>query len=95
MTNLRESTVVPDVSVVGEAVPHETESVFLYVLLDGVEGLVLGDLHLRVGPAGDLDDHVQDAIVLVGEEGNVVERGDDSAVALREDTVLCRWVAPR
>ena len=54
---------------VREAVADVAQTAPLDVLLDGVEGLLLGDLHLGVGPAGDLDDHVQDAVVLVGEEG--------------------------
>ena len=66
-THLGEGAVVPDVAVVGEAVADVTQTALLHVLLDGVEGLLLGDLHLRVGPAGDLDDHVEDAIGLVGE----------------------------
>ena len=73
---------------VGEAVADEAEAALLDVLLDGVEGLLLGDLHLRVGPARDLNNHVQDAIVLVGEEGDVVEGRDDAAVLLDEHTVL-------
>ena len=87
---LREGAVVPDVPVVGEAVADVTQAALLNVLLDGVEGLLLGDLHFRVGPARDLDDHVQDAIVLVGEERNVVEGGDDGLVGrlLDEHTVL-------
>lgn len=58
VTHLGEGTVVPDVPVVGEAVAHVAETALLDVLLDGVEGLLLGHLHLRVGPAGDLNDHV-------------------------------------
>ena len=88
-THLRECAVVPDVAVVGEAVADEAETALLDVLLDGVEGLLLGDLHLGVGPAGDLDHHVQDAIVLVGEEGDVVEGRDDAAVLLDVHPVLC------
>ena len=87
-THLRERAVVPDVAVVGEAVADVTQTALLHVLLDGVEGLLLGDLHLRVGPARDLNNHVQDAIVLVGEEGDVVEGRDDAAVLLDEHTVL-------
>ena len=75
---------------VGEAVADEAEAALLDVLLDGVEGLLLGDLHLGVGPAGDLDDHVQDAIVLVGEEGDVVPGRDDAPVLLEVHAVLCR-----
>lgn len=43
-SDLREGAVVPEVALVGEAVPHETELAFLDVLLDGVEGLLFGDL---------------------------------------------------
>jgi hypothetical protein len=41
---LREGTVVPEVTLVGEAVPHEAKLALLGVLLDGVELLLLGDL---------------------------------------------------
>ena len=71
MTNLRESTVVPDVTVVREAVTDVTETALLDILLDGVERLLLGDFHLGVGPTGNLDDHVEDAIGLVSEQRNV------------------------
>ena len=87
-TYLRESTVVPDVTVVREAVADVAEAALLDVLLDGVKGLLFGDLHLGVGPAGDLDDHVQDAVVLVREERDVVEGRDDAAVLLDEHAVL-------
>jgi len=71
--HLRESTVIPDIAVVREAVANEAQTALLDVLLDRVKGFLLGDLHLRVGPARDLDDHVEDAVALVSEEGNVVE----------------------
>lgn len=41
---LGEGTVVPEVSLVGEAVADVAELALLDVLLDGVEELVLGDL---------------------------------------------------
>jgi hypothetical protein len=119
---------------VGEAVANEAELALLGVLLDGVEGLLLGDLrggqqaismagqwpgrgmgaaqscradrrqpaaagggqwrgthlHLRVGPAGDLDDHVEDGLLLVGIQRNVVPCRDGLAVLLDEDAVLKR-----
>ena len=87
--HLRERAVVPDIPVVREAIAHITQLATLDVLFDGVERLLLGDLHLRVGPAGDLDDHVEDAIVAVSKEGDVVEGGDDGALLLDEHTVLC------
>jgi len=40
-----ESTVVPEVALVREAVAHEPELALLDVLLDGIEELLLGDLH--------------------------------------------------
>jgi hypothetical protein len=86
--HLGESAIVPDVSVVGEAVPDVAELATLDVLLDGVEGFLRCDLHLRVGPAGDLNDHVTDALVLVGEEGDVVEGRDDRAILLDVDAMF-------
>lgn len=47
-------------------------------------------LHLRIGPAGDLDDHVEDRLLLVGVQRNVVPCRDGLAVLLNEDTVLER-----
>lgn len=41
---LGESTVVPEVALVGEAVADEAELALLDILLDGVEKLLLGDL---------------------------------------------------
>ena len=75
---------------VGEAVAHVAQAALLDVLLDGIERLLLGDFHLGVGPAGDLDDHVEDAIALIGEERDVVERGDDLAIVLDVDAVFWR-----
>jgi len=77
MTYLWESAVIPDVSVVGEAVAHVTEPSLFDVLFDRVERLLLGDLHLGIGPPRDFDDHVEDAILLISVERNVMERRDD------------------
>lgn len=41
---LREGAVVPQVTLVWEAVANETEFALLDILLDGVEGLLFGDL---------------------------------------------------
>jgi len=86
--SLGESSVVPDVTVVGETVPDESEFTLLDILLDGVEGLILGDLKLGVGPSRDFNDHVEDGLGLVGKEGNVVERRDDFAILLNEHSVF-------
>lgn len=85
---LREGTVVPNVSVVRETVSNVAETTSLDVLLDRVESLLLGDLHLGVGPARDFDDHVEDAIVLVGEERDIVPWGNDGAVLLNEHSMF-------
>jgi hypothetical protein len=74
---------------VGETIANEAQAALLDVLLDRVEGLLLGDLHLRIGPPGDLDDHVEDAVALIREERDVVERGDDRAILLDEHPVFC------
>lgn len=87
-TYLGESTIVPDVSVVGETVANETQAALLGVLSDGVEGLLLGYFHLGVCPAGNFDDHVEDAIAPVGEERDVVPGGDDLTVSLDVDSVI-------
>ena len=79
---LGKGTIVPDVALVGEAVGDEAKLALLDVLLDGVELLVLGDLELGVGPAGDLNNHVVHVLGLVGIQGHVVERGDGDTVLL-------------
>jgi hypothetical protein len=56
---LGKGTVVPEVALVREAVPHVAELALLDVLLDGVERLLLGNLHLGIGPAGHLKVEVQ------------------------------------
>ena len=85
---LGESTVVPDVAVVGEAVADKPQAALLDVLLDGVEGLLLGDFHLCVGPARNLNNHIQDSIILVSEKRNVMEWGDDISVLLDKDAMV-------
>lgn len=47
-------------------------------------------LLLGVGPTGDLDNHVQNGLLLIGVEGDVVERRDGHAILLNIDTVLQR-----
>lgn len=49
---------------------------------------MLSYLLLGVGPAGDLNDHVQDGLLLIGVERNVVEGRDGDAILLNEHTVL-------
>ena len=44
-TNLREGTVVPEITFVGETVSDETKLALLDILLNGVEKLFLGDLN--------------------------------------------------
>ena len=45
---LREAPIIPEVSMVGETIADVTELALLYVLLDGVQGLFLGDLERRI-----------------------------------------------
>lgn len=45
-------------------------------------------LLLGVGPARNLNDHVQDGLLLVGIEGDVVEGRAGLAILLDEDAVL-------
>lgn len=75
---------------VGEAVAHEAQATLFNVLLNRVERLLLGDFHLCIGPARNLNNHVKDSIILVGKERDVVERRDNSAILLDEDAVVYR-----
>jgi len=89
LPGLGESTVVVNVTVVGEAVADKSELTLLGVLENGVQGLLLGDLELGVSPTGDLDDKVKNGLLGVGIERNVVEGGDDlSSGVLDEHAVL-------
>jgi hypothetical protein len=67
----------------------------LYVPVDAISSwgsidvvVEVSYLLLGVGPAGDLDDHVKDGLLLIGVEGNVVEGRDGDAILLDEHTVL-------
>lgn len=71
-----------------EAVADITQATFLDVLLDGIERLFSRGLHLGVSPAGNFDDHVEDAIVLIRKERDVMERGDDGSILLYVDTMF-------
>lgn len=73
---------------VRETVADETQTVLFHVLLDGIEGLLLGDFHLGVGPTRDFDNHVEDAVVLISKERNIVEGRDDRAILLDKHTMF-------
>jgi hypothetical protein len=45
-------------------------------------------LLLGVGPAGDLNDHVKDGLLLIGIERNVVEGRNGLTILLNVDAVL-------
>jgi hypothetical protein len=45
-------------------------------------------LHLAIGPSWDLNDHVQDGLLLIGVQGDIVERRDGYAILLDVDAVL-------
>lgn len=47
-------------------------------------------LLLSVGPARDLNNHVQDVLLLIGVERDIMERRDGDAILLVVDTVLQR-----
>jgi hypothetical protein len=51
LTYLGEGTVVPEVTLVGEAVTDETELALLDILLNGVQELLLGDLNIQAESA--------------------------------------------
>jgi len=90
---LGEGTVIPDVSVVGEAVADETQPSLLDILFNGVEGFLLGNFHLSIRPARNFDDHVENAVVLVCEKRDVVEGRDHGAILFDVDAVfksVCR-----
>lgn len=85
---LRERAIVPDITMVWEAVADETQPALLDVLFDGVERLLLANLHLGVGPTWHLDDHVEDKVGVVSKEWDIVEGRDDRAILLDVDAML-------
>ncbi len=89
-TDLRERAIVPDVSMVREAIPHVAEAPAFDILLDRIERLVPGGLHLSVRPSRYFDDDIQYALVLVGKERNIVKWRNDGSILLDENAVLCR-----
>ena len=49
---------------------------YLYILLDGVEGIITRDLEFGLLPTRDFHDHVGNALLLVDPEGDIVEGGN-------------------
>jgi len=72
----------------GEAIADEPQLALLGVLLDGVQELILGDLLLGIGPARDLNNHVEHRLLGVGVEGDVMEGRDGHTVLLDVHAVL-------
>ena len=58
---------------VREAIANIAQATFFDILLDRIEWLLLAYFHLCVGPPGNLDNHVQDTIALIGKERDIVE----------------------
>ena len=82
-----------------ETVPDEAQLAFLDVLLDRVIRLVFANFLLRIRPARDFNNHVEN---LRGcgrgrsEEGDIMPRGDDNTFSLKEDAMFERiWRACR
>ena len=73
---------------VGKAISDVAQPPLLDILLDRIERFFSGNLHLGVGPARNLYDHVEDAIVLISKERNVMEGRDDGAILFDEDAVF-------
>ncbi len=99
---MREGSVVPDVTVMREAVSHKSEFALLDVLLDRVEFLVLRNLELGVGPSRYFNNHVQDSLFLVGIKGNIVKGRDwrsifflKQEVSITDDSILERTMKTR
>ena len=76
-----------------KTVADEPQFASFDVLLDRVERLFLGDLHLCIGPTGNLYDHVENPIVLVGEERNIVEGRKNRVALFDEHSVVCGLVS--
>jgi len=88
LPGLREGTVVPEVSLVREAVSDKAKLALLGVLENWVELILLGDLHLCIGPAWDLNDHVKNGLLLIGVQWDIMEGRDWLTILGDEDTVL-------
>lgn len=82
LPGLREGTVVPDVALVRERVADVAKLALLSVLLERVEGVLLADLHLGVGPPRDLNNEVEDTVRLVRKQRHVVEGREREASSL-------------
>lgn len=54
--------------------------------VDGIGAITY--LKLGIGPARDLNDHVEDGLLLVGVQRDIVERRDRNAILLDVDAVL-------
>jgi hypothetical protein len=88
LPNLGESSVIPNITVMGKTVADESKFAFLDILLYGIEELVFRDLHLGIGPSRNLDDHVEDTVPLVGEKRDIVEWGYNSPILLDKHTMF-------
>jgi len=86
--SLRESTIVPQISLVGETIADVAKLALLDILLNGVQRFFLADLHLCVGPPWDLNNHVEESLLLIGIERNIVEWRNYVAISLDVDTMV-------
>lgn len=85
---LWECTIVVDVAMVRETVAHKSQFSLLGVLENGIQLVLLGDLHLGVSPSGHLNNHVQDGLLLVSIQGDVMKGGHGLAILFDENSVF-------
>jgi len=87
-TYLRESTIVPYVTMMRETVPDITQTTFLDILSDRVERLFFRNFELSIGPTRNFNDHVENPTRLISEKGNIVPGGNNRSVLLDENTMF-------
>lgn len=85
---LGEGTIVVDVAMVRETVAHKSQLSLLGILKNGVQLILLGDLHFGVSPSGNLNNHVQDSLLFIGIQGDVMKGGHGLAILFDENSVL-------
>lgn len=92
-TCLRNSAISKRVPMMRETVPDKAQLAFLDVLFDRIIRLIFANFLLRIRPARDFNNHVEN---LRGggrrrsEEGDIMPRGDDNTISLKEDAMFER-----
>jgi hypothetical protein len=71
-----------------ETVANISKFTLFDILFDRIEWFLFGNLHFRICPPWNFDDHVKDTVIGISEEGHIVKSRNDATVVFDINTMF-------